>query len=147
MMKPPTIEDAEEAGLLVFLPERGIHTFSNGDHWDYWASRNCFECRFYAPNRAGALCAFEGAALLGSVSPKLAEMFGWLESEKYPGSYHEPETCAFFRDKNDRGDDDPPKRPAPPTDPRQLVLLADPTEDDVKIAARTTTVTTAHLGR
>lgn len=127
MIPPIGIVEAEERGLLVFLPEKGIHTFSNGDHWDSWASGNCFRCRFYAPNCAGEDCAFEGAALLGSVSPELARMFGWTESAKYPGSFREPEQCPFFKERKDS--DDTPTPPPPDPDPAQFVLIADPTED------------------
>jgi len=128
MTKPITIEDAEERGLLAFKPAKGIATFSNSDHWDSWASVNCFVCRFYDPNKAGALCAFEGAALIGLVSPDLARMFGWIENEKYPGEFDEPQECAFLKRRDDH-DDDHPRPPAPDLDPLQLVLIADPTED------------------
>lgn len=120
-MKPPTMVQATERGLVV---DNGIHTFSNGTEWECWADGNCFDCKWYDAERAGD-CAFEGYALLGMVSPALALLFGWTESKDYPGSYHPPESCRFFVDK----DSDEGRRPTPPDpDPLQLVLIADPTE-------------------
>lgn len=115
--------DAEARGLFV-MP--GIHTFSNGTEHEIWAERNCYDCRFYDPDAAGA-CAFEGAAMIGMVSPALAEMFGWKRDAEYPDSWDAPDQCAFYHD----GDDDTPDAPEP--DPSQLVLLADPTEDATAI--------------
>jgi hypothetical protein len=88
---------------------------------------------------AGEYCAFEAASLLGIVSPELATMFGWIQSETQYGprdGWDAPKRCAFFLKRQD-GDDSPP--PAPP-DPAQLVLLADPTEDAAMIRATTVTV-------
>ena len=121
-MKPPTVDEACERGLSA---EKGIHTFSNGTAWDYWAERNCYECRHFDTESVGS-CAFEGLAVIGMVSPELARMFGWTEHPEYADSWCQPKVCRFFRQ---RGDDDAPGDPAPEPDPRQLVLLADPTED------------------
>jgi hypothetical protein len=121
MRKPPTVAEASEQGLLA--DGAGITTFSNGSEWESWAAHNCETCRHYGRESSGA-CAFESAAFFGAVSPALAVLFGWTEHPKYPGSYQAPETCAFHRE-----DDDDDRPPAEPTDPRQLVLLADPTED------------------
>jgi hypothetical protein len=126
MTKPPTLIDAEERGLLAD-DEKGIHTFSNGTEHELWADVNCWECRFYSEDQAGEHCAFEGAALLGSVSPELARLFGWIESAEYPGEFDAPESCAFFRERQDDDGNDIPVPPDP--DPRQLVLIADPRED------------------
>jgi hypothetical protein len=125
MAKPITLPDAAERGLLVEYPN-GIHTFSNGSEWYSWADVNCDRCRFYDPEAAGALCAFEAASFLHIASPDLARMFGWLESAEYPGHFNPPHECAFLRRKDDRDDDDRP--PTPDPDPLQLVLIADPTE-------------------
>lgn len=130
MTRPPTIPEAESRGLLA-KSGAGIHTFSNGSSWDYWADANCFECWFWEPDgTAGELCAFEGAALLGMASPDLARMFGWAQHTAEYGErfgWRPPAQCAFFRSrKRDDGEDNPPP---PDPDPTQLVLLADPTED------------------
>lgn len=129
-MKPPTLEEATGRGLIV---KDGICTFSNGTAWDCWADGNCYECRHYdIDGTAGEMCAFEGAALLGMVSPDLARMFGWTEDAEYPGEFDEPETCRFFRQRRDENDDTP-EPPEDSPDPAQLVLLADPTEDAMHI--------------
>lgn len=144
MTPPPTMAQAETRGLLV--PEKGIHTFSNGSDWDCWASGNCFECWHYDAERAlDESCAFEAAAQMEMVTPELARLFGWIQNPEYadyvgpsdpPKSHRHgwdaPETCAFFRAKtDDEGHDNPPP---PEPDPLQLVLLADPTEDIGQIA-------------
>lgn len=119
--------EAAQRGLLAKHPT-GVHTFSNGDEWYSWADVNCDRCRFYDKDTGGALCAFEGAAMLSMVSPELARMFGWIESAEYPGEFDAPQECAFLR-RNDDRDDDGDRKPRQPTpDPRQLVLIADPTE-------------------
>jgi hypothetical protein len=65
--------------------------------------------------------------LLGSVSPDLARLFGWIEDAEYPGEFEAPESCAFFRAKQDDDGNDIPVPPDP--DPSQFVLFADPRED------------------
>jgi hypothetical protein len=125
MTRPPSYEEAEKRGLLAHQG-RGIHTFSNGSHWECWASANCWECRYYDTEAIGP-CAFEAASLIGIVSPSLAVLFGWTESAEYPGEFNEPDQCAFFRERTDNDGNDNPPPPEP--DPLQLVLLADPTED------------------
>lgn len=129
---PPTLEKATR---MLAKPGEDIHTFCNGSHWEGWASHNCFECRWYDWDAAGASCAFEGAALLGVVSPELAEMFGWVQKATQYGprdGWEEPEQCAFFREKPDSDEDDR-ERPTEP-DPDQIVLIADPTEDIARVA-------------
>jgi hypothetical protein len=130
MSKPPTIVEAERRGLLVKYPS-GVHTFSNGDEWRSWADVNCDRCRFYDADRAGASCAFEAAAFLHTASPELARLFGWSEDAEYPGEFDAPESCAFFREKQDDDGNDIPVPPDP--DPAQLVLIADPTEDAARL--------------
>lgn len=141
---PPTLEQAQKRGLLVD-EKRGIHTFSNGTDWECWASGNCYECWHWDEDCAGGRCGFEGAAVIGLVSPELARMFGWIQKPEYadyvgksdpPDSHRhgwdKPDQCAFFRSKtDDNGDDNPPP---PEPDPLQLVLLADPTEDIGQVA-------------
>ncbi len=129
MRFPPTVAEASERGLLA---EDGIGTFSNHSEWDAWAEGNCYRCRHYDPESSGK-CAFEAAAFFGAVSPALAVLFGWTESPKYPGCYRKPEQCAFWTDNE--GDEDRERPQTPEPDPRQLVLLADPTEDAATITA------------
>jgi hypothetical protein len=132
--KPIGLEEAEERKLLT---KPGIHTFSNGSHWDGWASHNCYECWFYNPDTMGEDCAFEGGSFMHMVSPELAEMFGWIQDEKYrdykpPHREHgwqEPEQCAFFQQRPEKGDDGDTPPPPPDPDPHQLVLIVDPSED------------------
>ncbi len=126
-MKPPTLDEAMARGLIV---EKGIHTFSNGSEWECWAGSNCDACRHYDMERIGR-CAFEGAALMHSVSPALALLFGWSQHTEYPECYEPPQSCRFFADGD--SDEDGPRRRATPVDPRQLVLLADPSEDAAMI--------------
>ena len=126
-MNPPTFDEATARGLIV---EKGIDTFSNGSEWECWADSNCLACQHYDMERIG-LCAFEGAALMQSVSPALALLFGWTEHAEYLGSYQPPQSCRFFADGD--SDEDGPRRRATPIDPRQLVLLADPNEDAAMI--------------
>jgi hypothetical protein len=126
---PIDLEEAEKRGLLA-PAKHGIHTFSNSDDYFGWAGNNCHECWFYDhEGPAGEHCAFEGAALIGIVSPELAEMFGWTRHEKYPDSWVRPRQCPFFKQRpdDDENGDTPP--PPPDPDPHQLVLIADPTED------------------
>lgn len=112
-----------------------VHTFSNGTDWECWASGNCFQCRYWDEDKAGALCAFECAASLHSVSPKLAALFGWTHNEKYGprDGWHAPDRCAFFSPRTDNDGNDIPLPPEP--DPLQLNLLADPTEDAARLFA------------
>jgi hypothetical protein len=124
-MKPIGLDDAYERGLVTELG-KGVLTFSNGSEWDSWSTKNCARCKFFDPGAMGALCAFEAAAFMHIASPELVRMFGWIEDAEHPGEFDKPETCAFFKDKDDRDEDRPS---SPPTDPRQLVLIADPTED------------------
>lgn len=136
MSAPLTMAQAEARGLLV--PERGIYTFSNGSEWDSWASGNCFACRYYDEDTAGRDCAFDSAAFLGMVSPDLARLFGWIQEAEWdrPDDHRDgwdaPQTCACFRAKRDDDNTDPPPPPEP--DPRQLVLIADPSEDIGQVA-------------
>lgn len=129
MPNPITLPEARKRGLLTD-EKHGIHTFSNGTSWHMWADGNCYECRHYDPDQAGALCAFEAAAFLHIASPDLARMFGWAQHTEQYGplsGWRAPEQCACFRRRtNDDGEDNPP---APDPDPCQLVLIADPTED------------------
>jgi hypothetical protein len=127
MRNPLTFNEAKARGLLM---PKGIHTFSSGSEWDGWASDNCFDCWHFDPDVAGAKCAFESAAFLGMVTPDLARMFGWIQATEQYGplsGWRSPETCAFFRARTDDDGEDNPPPPEP--DPRQLVLIADPTED------------------
>lgn len=123
MRKPLTVAEAKAQNLLA---EKGIYTFSNGSEWEGWAEGNCMECRWYDWDAMGA-CAFEASVMFRAVSPALAVLFGWTEREHSPGWYDAPEQCAFFAQQ--RGDDDDTPPNTTPADPRQLVLLADPTED------------------
>lgn len=131
-----TLEDAAAQGLFD-ADAKGIHTFSNGTSWHLWADHNCFECRRYdAEGRAGEYCAFEGAALLGSVSPALAMLFGWIQTETEYGplsGWDAPDRCAHLLPRNGDDDNEPPP---PPPDPNQLVLIADPTEDAAMMIER-----------
>lgn len=100
MTRPPTMVQAEERGLLA-ADGHDVHTFSNGSEWDGWASGNCHRCRFYDPDAAGTLCAFECAAFLQCVSPELAALFGWEQRETQYGprdGWQAPASCRFFRD-------------------------------------------------
>ena len=143
---PPTFDEASTRGLLEARKGYDIHTFSNGTHWDGWADSNCYDCFFYDMEASGGMCAFESAAFLGMVSPSLALLFGWTLNPEYadhvnkgdpPDSrrhgWDEPQQCAFFRRRtNDDGEDN---SPPPATDPLQLVLIADPSEDAATITA------------
>jgi hypothetical protein len=126
--KPITLDEAQDRGLLT-PAKKGIHTFCNGTEWEGWSSHNCLECWFWDPDTGGALCAFEGAAMMGICSPELAEMFGWTRHEKYPDSWVKPYECPFLhqRPDDDENGDTPP--PPPDPDPHQLVLIVDPSED------------------
>lgn len=138
-MKPPTYIEAAERGLLAH-DDTDIHTFSNGTQWDCWADSNCYACRWWDKDKAGADCAFECASFLGVVSPALALLFGWTQNPEYatyqgkddpvPGrhGWSPPDSCRFFRDREDDTDEDGTLRPPPFTDPAQLILIADPTE-------------------
>lgn len=124
-----TMAAAAKLGLLAEF-EKGIHTFSNGSEWECWSSHNCDRCRHCVtdPDKPDEACALEFGAMLGQVSPALAQLFGWTESEGYPGSFDYPRDCPHLKRKDERDEDE--DRPAPPPpDPRQLVLIADPTED------------------
>lgn len=141
MTRPLTLDEATARRLTVLPPEKGIYTFSNGTAWDCWASGNCYDCWYYA-DVAGEGCAFEGAALMGVVSPDLARLFGWTQNAKYDKAddhrhgWHAPDRCPFFRARlNDDGEDNPPP---PDPDPLQLVLLADPSEDAALVVASET---------
>ena len=139
MTRPPTYGNAVERGLLATDERTDIHTFSNGSHWEGWASGNCLTCRWYElDGGAGEYCAFEAAAMLHQVSPALALLFGWEQNPKYadyqgerdavPGrhGWNPPESCRFHRERND--DEDGGRSLSPEPDPLQLVLIADPTE-------------------
>lgn len=136
MKKPLNIAEAARRRLLA-TAKTGIHTFSNGTDWEWWAEHNCLECWFWDPDTAGADCAFEAAAMMSMVSPELAEMFGWIQDPKYrdyepPYRQHgweKPRQCPLFHQRPDRGDDGEYPPPPPDPDPHQLVLIADPTED------------------
>ena len=110
---PPTLEQVTLAPL-----GDGIHTFSNGTEAEGWMSGNCFGCHFYdLEGVLGEHCAFEGAALLGGVTPELATQFGWTQNPAYTGphGWHPPARCPYFADRG---------QPKPePVDPRQLPLL------------------------
>jgi hypothetical protein len=128
MTRPPTLPEAIERRLTV-LNEQAIHTFSNGTAWDCWADSNCYECWHWDAETAGAACAFEAASFLHIASPDLARMFGWVQrTEQYgpQSGWQPPDQCAYFRPK--RRDDGEENPPPPDPDPRQLVLIADPTE-------------------
>ena len=135
MTKPPTMAEAHARGLVAQpftkgARQGGIHTFSNGTEWDLWAEPNCFSCRYWDKDTAGALCAFEAAAFLDMVTPELASLFGWIQRETKYGpqsGWDAPESCRFFADREDSDGNDIP--PAPEPDPRQFVLFGDPTED------------------
>ena len=122
--RPPNFDDARKRGLIA-VEGQGIHTFSNGTQYECWAEGNCERCKWFDPDEAGALCAFEMAGFLGIVSPELARLFGWIwrgeEKEKAYGakfSFDPPRQCAFFKDR----DDDSPDPPI--IDPTQLTFLA-----------------------
>lgn len=123
MKRPPTLDQAEERGQLADA-KHGIYTFSNGTEWDFWAEPNCYACRWWDPDCAGAKCAFEGAALLSMVTPELAHLFGWIQDPQWDkpddhrSGWDSPERCAFWHDK----DDDTPE--PEPIDPTQLTFLA-----------------------
>lgn len=133
-MSPPNYAQALERGLIVKEGEEDVHTFSNGSEGDAWMEPNCYACRFYErEGRAGEFCAFEAAAFLHQVSPELATLFGWTRNEKYPEEFDAPESCRFFRSRDEDNGERP--RRSTPTDPAQLVLIADPTEDAATITA------------
>lgn len=125
-MKPPNMADAIKRGLVT-EPGEGIHTFSNGSHWEGWASGNCLECKYYElDGEAGEFCAFESAAMLGIVSPALALLFGWKQTTTEYGprfAWDEPPQCRFFA-SNDSDDGDHKPRPKPIC-PSTLSLFAD----------------------
>lgn len=145
MTRPPTLEEAEERGLLTAVKGTDVHTFSNGSEWDDWSSSNCHRCKFFDPDKAGALCAFEAAAFLHLVTPELASLFGWTQDAQYdkPDDHRDgwdaPDSCRFFASRDERNDDernDDDETPPPvPSDPAQLNLLADPTEDAALFAS------------
>ena len=123
MTRPPTIYDVELA-----KDGENVHTFSNGTQLEYWAGGNCWSCRFYdLDGAAGALCAFEGAALMGAVTPDLARLFGWVQRTTEHGprfGWDAPETCRFWRDKtDDNGETVDPTQPD--ICPETLSLFAD----------------------
>lgn len=136
-MRPPNAGQAIERGLIVLkdgqidIDAKGIHTFSNGTEWECWASGNCFECKWYElDGEAGEWCAFEYAALVASVTPRMAALFGWVQRTTEYGwrsGWDAPNTCPFFSQRTD--DDDGGRSQIVPPDPAQLVLIADPTED------------------
>lgn len=138
-MRPPNGEEAVTRGLFA-EDGNGIHTFSNGTMWEMWAEPNCLSCRFYEMDgNAGEFCAFEGLATLGAVTPDLARLFGWTQNPEYADyrgpddtadhrhGWQAPDSCRFFRERTD--DEDGGRSHGTPTDPAQLVLIADPTED------------------
>jgi hypothetical protein len=103
MRAPPTLAQAKRiTGLLV--PEKlGIYTFSNASEWDAWAEDNCHACMHYAiEGPAGLHCAFEAAAMLGTVSPSLALLFGWTQNPEWdkPDDHRQgwtaPPQCSYF---------------------------------------------------
>lgn len=124
-----TMAAAGKLGLIAEF-EKGIHTFSNGSEWDCWSAHNCDRCRHLItdPDKPDEACALECSAMLQQVSPDLARWFGWTESEGYPGSFDYPRDCPHLKRKDDH-DGDSETAPPPFTDPAQLVLIADPTED------------------
>lgn len=136
MSRPPTMEQASARGLVAKDTD-GIHTFSNGTDWECWASGNCFACKHYDWDSVGP-CAFEGYSQLGMVSPAMALLFGWTQNPKYADyqaphdavvgrhGWDSPDACRFFQRKDERDGDR--YVPSTPTDPAQLVLIADPTE-------------------
>ena len=142
MKKPITLEEARERHLLTER-KQGIHTFSNGTDWEGWSEGNCLSCRFWDIDCLGELCAFEGASMLGIASPELAEMFGWIQLEKYRDyepplrrhGWDRPDQCPFFHERYDDNGEEFPIPPDP--DPMQLVLIADPSEDIAGITAPT----------
>jgi hypothetical protein len=136
--KPISIVEAERRHLLALEPRTGIHTFSNSDDGLGWYEPNCMSCWFYPPDGpAGESCAMEAALMTGWVTPELAELFGWVQDEKYrdyepPHRRHgwkPPWPCPFFHERPDKGDDGEDIPPPPDPDPLQLVLITDPTED------------------
>lgn len=120
--RPLTLTEAERRGLVV---KNGVQTFAKGTDWEGWASGNCYECWHWDPDVAGAKCAFEGAALLHMVSLELRQMFGWTKHPEF-GYDEPPDECPFFRSRHDNNGRENP--PPPDPDPRQLILIADPTE-------------------
>ena len=120
-MKPPTI-----AEIALSADGEGIHTFANGTEWEMFADRNCLECRFYElDGAAGELCGFEGAALIGRVTPELATKFGWVQRETKYGprsGWDEPAQCAYFKQKRDPNDGSEEPTPICPS---TLSLFAD----------------------
>jgi len=123
--------------LLAKSPSEGLHTFSNATEGLGWMEHNCFRCWHYEHEEpAGELCTFEMAAMVSLVSAPMMRHFGWVEDAEYPDCYEPPDTCAQLSPRPERNDDDndgpAPERPTPP-DPRQLVLIADPTEDAAQI--------------
>jgi hypothetical protein len=121
--KPPALHE-----IALAKDGENIHTFSNGTEWEMWAHNNCLTCRWYElDGAAGEYCGFEGAALLGAVTPEVASLFGWTQSSTEWGPYHgwdAPESCRFHRDKED--DNGEPVDPrVPDICPETLSLFAD----------------------
>lgn len=128
--QPPTLAQAAYQGLLTD-EKQGILTFSNGSHWEGWASHNCLECRWWDVDEGGKFCAFEAAAFLGIVSPELARLFGWVRDDHEAAIdaafrgvpddprqwWEEPALCPFLKHR----DDDSPDPPF--IDPNQLTFL------------------------
>lgn len=129
MSAPPTVKQGYARKLIA---EPGIHTFPNGSSWEDWADANCYRCRHWNDDGVGR-CAFEYAAFVGQASPALAQLFGWTQDPKWDRAddhtigWSAPDSCAFFLNRDERGGDRP--RRTKPQNPRQLVLIADPTED------------------
>ena len=102
MTAPLTYPEAAERGL-VSDAGAGIHTFSNGSDWRDWADTNCMKCQYYDPDgTAGESCAFECAAFLHDVSPKLAALFGWMQDAESVNpdddrdGWEPPAVCPYF---------------------------------------------------
>lgn len=137
MAKPINAEEALERGLILLkdgqidIDAKGIHTFSNGTEWECWAEGNCLSCKWYElDGAAGEWCAFEYAALVASVTPDMARLFGWVQTTQEYGwrdGWEKPNQCPFFGQRSD--DEDGGRSLEPTPDPAQLVLIADPTED------------------
>ena len=122
VMRPPSVADIAPAD------GRGIHTFSNGTEYEYWASANCFRCRWYDPEEAGD-CAFDSYAILGCVTPECAQQFGWTHEPKWGAlsGWNAPKQCKFFAIPPE--DDEEPDHPRhTPLCPATLSLFADQRE-------------------
>lgn len=119
-----------------------VRPFSNGSEADCWEARNCDRCALNGYRRGKEPCELEEAISMGRITGTIpsviaAEYGAEIRVGKYGGFCDLPAQCPKFIERNDDDDrDDNPEPPQPRPvvhDPRQLVLIADPTEDAARL--------------